>query len=150
MEINRSLQNERGFTLLEMLVVLAIIMILSSSVLYFSQSKLNDMTVLKAMDEVELVIRMAQMLAIEEQRPVVLNVYTDNTELVVTYYLNQEVIYRMPLPVGMKIFITTSGPKLYFKTNGNLQIFGSMVFHYKKKAYAYNIHIGKGRITRDE
>ena len=147
--IKRHLRNERGFTLLEMLVVLAILMILSSSIFYFSHDKLNRLTVLKTMDEVELLIRMAQMKAIEDQQPVIVEI-RDRTEVVIKYFVGTEIFYRTYLPEGMKLYITTPNPRLHFKTNGNLQSFGSMAFHYEGEIYGYKINIGKGRLTRGE
>lgn len=147
--IKRSLRNEQGFTLLEMLFVLAVLMVLCSSIFYFSHEKLNRLTVLKTMDEVELLIRMAQMKAIEDQRPVVIDIY-DNTEMIIKYYVGTEILYRAYLPEGMKLYISTPNSRLHFKTNGNLQYFGSMGFHYEGKIYSYKINIGKGRLTNSE
>ncbi|ATP41042.1 hypothetical protein CSE16_13825 [Solibacillus sp. R5-41] len=149
MGIKRSLRNEQGFTLMEMLVVLAVIMILCSSILYFSHDKFNRLTVLKTMDEVEILMRMAQMKAIEEQRPVIIDIY-DNTELVIKYFVGQEILYRSHLPEGMQLYLSAPNPRLYFRTNGNLQSFGSMAFHYEGEIYSYHINIGKGRVTRNE
>lgn len=147
--IKRSLRNERGFTLLEMLVVLAILMILCSSIFYFSHDKLNRLTVLKTMDEVELLMRMAQMKAISDQQPVVFEI-RDRTEIIMKYMVGTDIFYRTNLPEGMKLYISAPEPRLHFKTNGNLQSFGSMAFHYEGEMYGYKINIGKGRLTKVE
>lgn len=149
MGIKRILRNEQGFTLLEMLVVLAIMVILCSSILYFSHDKFNRLAVLKTMDEVELLMRMAQMKAIEEQRPIIIDVYGKN-EVVIKYFVGAEILYRAHLPEGMQLYISTPNPRLYFRTNGNLQSFGSKAFHYEGEEYSFYINIGKGRITRNE
>lgn len=101
------------------------------------------------MDEVELLIRMAQMTAIEEQKAIVMDVY-DNTKLVIRYYVGAEVIDTMQLPEGMEFHVSTPNPRLHFRVNGNLQSFGSMAFYYEEEMYGYKINIGKGRLTRDD
>ena len=74
--MRKILQDNRGFTLLEMLVVLTIVLVISSCVVFYSHEKLQNKLDYQLMNYTELLIRMTQMLSIEEQFPYMLTAVT--------------------------------------------------------------------------
>lgn len=145
--MKRLFQDERGFTLVEMLIVLTIVLVISSCVIFYSHEKLQKKIDYQLMNYIELLIRMTQLKAIEEQYPYLL--YATNPSKIVIKKTNDSkemLIYQLPEGHSIKIF--TSNTRLYFKTNGNLQSFGSYKYDFGNEQYRFNIQIGKGRILK--
>ena len=68
-KIKSILKNEKGFTLMEMLVVLSIFLVVSTAILLFSHKPFLDYTEKQLMNQNELLIRMTQLRAIEKENP---------------------------------------------------------------------------------
>ena len=134
--MKKIIQDERGFTLIEMLVVLTIVLVISSCVVFYSHEKLQKKLDYQLLNYTEMLIRMTQLKAIEEQYPYMLS-STDAKDML---------IYQ--LPKGHSIEIYTSSARLYFKTNGNLQSFGSYKYDFGNEQHRFRIQIGKGRILK--
>jgi competence protein ComGD len=140
------LNNERGFTLLEMLIVLTITMVICSVLLIISQEKLIKKINYQIMNQNELVFRMAQMKTVEEGDPYVFEVL-NRTQVNVRHQLSGKSIYSNQLPDNVLLYVSAPYSQVRFKTNGNLQAFGSMSYHFDDVSYSYSINIGKGRIV---
>lgn len=138
------LKDERGFTLIEMLVVLTITMVICSTVFFYSQEKLLERTVFQTMNEVELLMRVAQTHAIDN-RPVYFEVQNRN-EITLRYFDQDNYFYKQKLPEGMTLYLQTPNPRIHFRGNGNIASFGGMTYFYKGMSYRYTVNIGKGRI----
>lgn len=141
------IRNERGFTLLEMLVVLMIVMLLSTMVLYYSHDKLIKYTHSQMMNQVELYIRMTQMKAVEEQVPYLFTV-VNGKRITVKELEGSEPLFEQQLPKGHYITLDVAYSQLYFKINGNVKSFGSITYDFGNVKMGYNIYIGKGRIAK--
>ncbi|MGN7479423.1 prepilin-type N-terminal cleavage/methylation domain-containing protein [Solibacillus silvestris] len=147
--IKALLNDERGFTLLEMLVVLAIFLIVQSAILYFSHEPLVDYTEKQVMSQNELLIRMAQLSSIETGSPHSFQVV--NCNRIIIKERNQPVhLYDQRLPRHVELFLSTPGSSLIFNTRGNVQAFGRLTYHFENVSYQYSINIGKGRILDKE
>ena len=144
--VSKFVSSERGFTLIEMLVVLAIFMVISSSLLYVTTEKLTNYTNEQIIDQTEVLIRLAQVKSIESKSRYEIQVI--NCQMIrVKHYADQgEILFEQTLPKGMRIFISTSNYRISFRPNGNGNSAGSMSYHLNGKYYSYSLNIGKGRL----
>lgn len=138
------MRNERGFTLVEMLVVLAIVGILVSVVLPISYAAIQEKAYKNAIRQIELVVRMAQMIAMEEQRVVVCQVIGGN-QFIVRGPFEQGHVFEYQLPDGMTMELTIASKKLRFQASGNVMEIGKMIFYLDGSKIYYTINLGKGR-----
>lgn len=144
--MTKSISNEHGFTLIEMLMVLAIFMIISSSLLFVTTEKLTNYTHEQIIDHTEVLIRLAQVKSMETNSRYEISVFNCQ-KLIVKHQANtQDILFEQQLPEGIKIFITTSTHKITFRPNGNVSTAGSMSYHLKGNYYNYSLNIGKGRL----
>ena len=142
--LKKQLANARGYTLIEMLLVLFIVTIMSTIILKFSHEKLTHYTFMKTVDQIELLLRATQAQVIDERV---------NMGFQVTYgqYINvhkgllSEVMYQMKLPEGMTVLITTGNNRIDFMTDGNVKNIGKIIFFMEDMHIRYSINIGKGR-----
>ena len=137
-------QNERGFTLLEMLFVLMIVGVLSTIVLHFSFEKMQRHTYMKTIRQVELAIRVAQTMAMEEQRVIYCEV-REGTNFVIRRDVFGEAVYEQPLPEGMQMQISTARGRIQFQASGNVSQIGRINFSIGDDYVFYTINLGKGR-----
>ncbi|WP_408641601.1 competence type IV pilus minor pilin ComGD [Solibacillus palustris] len=143
--MNNALQNEKGFTLIEMLVVLVIFTIICSSVLFFTTEKLTNYTNEQFIDQTELLIRLAQVKAIEKKSNFEFLVFNCRKITVRNFSSRDEILYDQVLPAGIEIFLSTTNSKIIFNNNGNIRSSGSIMYHFNNYAYHFTINMGKGR-----
>ncbi len=144
--INKTLHNERGFTLIEMLVVLAIFMVISSSLLYVTTEKLTNYTNEQIIDQTEVLIRLAQIRAIETNSMYELYAFNCRDIKMRSSTNKDEILFEQTLPEGMELFISASVGKIRFLPNGNIRSAGSISYHLDGFSYNYSVNIGKGRL----
>ena len=149
LKIRTVLTNAKGFTLLEMLVVLSIFMVVSTAILFFSHKPLLDFTEKQLMNQNELLIRMTQLISIEKENPHSFEIV--NCRRIRIREMNREgVIYEQMVPSHIEIFITTPNSRLSFNTKGNAHAFGRIMYHFENVSYQYSVNIGKARILEKE
>lgn len=136
--------NERGFTLIEMLLVLTIVGVMTSAVLHFSFDQMQRQTYRKTTNQIELAIRMAQMMAMEGQHIIYCEVFNE-TKFIIRRRPFEEPYYTQDLPEGMKMHITTERGRLQFQPNGNVTQIGKIYFYLNEERLFYTINLGKGR-----
>lgn len=144
--IKRIVNDERGFTMLEMLIVLSVTMVICSVLVFISQEKLTKHIHYQIMNQIELVFRMAQMKSVEEENPYIFEVL-NRTMVNVRQQSTGKSFYSESLPDHVLLYVSAPNSQVRFKTNGNLQAFGSMSYHFDDVSYSYSINIGKGRIV---
>lgn len=137
--------NERGFTLLEMLLVLTIVSVLSTVVVHFSLEKIQQQTYKQTISQIELAIRMAQTMAMDEQRAIFCEVY-DETKFVIRHEVYGKPLYEQSLPAGMRMQILTARGRIQFQGNGNVTQIGTINFYVGDHYFFYTINLGKGRL----
>lgn len=144
-QVKRTVQDEAGFSLLEMLVVLMIFMIISSSVIIYTTKSLGTYTNEQYIDKTELIIRMAQLKAMEDRE--IYNVKMDScSKILIRKFASSDSFYEETLPDHLVLYISTSNRILSFNQNGNVRTAGSMVYHFNDTVYEYSLNIGKGRL----
>lgn len=142
--------DERGFTLIEMLLVLLIVGVLTTAVLHFSLEQIQRHTYRKAIAQVELIVRSAQALAMEEERAVYCEVL-GGTRFIVKTMLHEPTVYTYDLPEGMQMSIATTGlRRIQFHPSGKITNAGSVHFYFDNHHVYYSINIGKGRFLLHE
>lgn len=139
--------DERGFTLIEMLVVLTIVMVISTSIIYYSYGKFQKHLTYQTMNHFELLIRMTQMLAIEEQYPHTFTVINRKRIMIKRLAANEELMV-IDLAPGHEMVLSTNKAQLHFRTNGNIQSFGGITYNFGDQSHNYSVNIGKGRIVK--
>ena len=102
------------------------------------------------MNYTELLIRMTQMLSIEEQFPYMLTAVTRTKIVIRKSNEHNDDYFVYQLPKGHRFQINNSTGFLYFKTNGNLQSFGSYNYDFGNEKHRFTINIGKGRIVKGQ
>ncbi|WP_274307356.1 competence type IV pilus minor pilin ComGD [Solibacillus daqui] len=143
--MNNAIQNEKGFTLIEMLVVLVIFTIICSSVLFFTTEKLTNYTNEQFIDQTELLIRLAQAKAIETKSNYEFQVFNCRRITVRNFSQRDEVLFDQELPAGIEIFLSTTHSKILFNNSGNIRSSGTIMYHFNNYAYHFTINMGKGR-----
>lgn len=145
-KVNKTLHNERGFTLIEMLVVLAIFMVISSALLYVTTEKLTNYTNEQIIDQTEVLIRLAQVKSIETKSMYELYAFNCRDIMLRNSTNRDEILFEQTLPKGMELFISASSGKIRFHPDGNIRNAGSMSYHLDGFKYNFSINIGKGRL----
>lgn len=139
------LRNERGFTLIEMLVVLAIFTVVCSTVVIFTTDKLANYTNEQFIDQTELLIRLAQVKAIETKSNYEFVVFNCREIKVRNFSNRDEILYHQILPKDIEIFLSTTNSKIIFNTKGNIRSSGTVMYHFNDYGYRFSINMGKGR-----
>lgn len=142
-------RNERGFTLIEMLLVLVIVGVIVSAVLPLSVEQIQRHMHKKTMNQIELAIRMAQTMAMEEQTTVFCEVFRE-TRFVIKKSIVGEPIYEQNLPEGLQMEITTARGRIQFQPSGNVTQIGRLRFYTESEEVYYTINLGKGRFLLHE
>jgi competence protein ComGD len=149
--MKRVLQDERGFTLIEMLVVLTIVLVISCCALFYSHEKILRKLDYQLMNYTELLIRMTQMQSIEDQYPYMLLPSANRSKIIIRKSNdldNDFFVYE--LPKGHRFELNTSTGYLYFKASGNLKAFGSYKYTIGNEQHRFTLNIGKGRILKGQ
>lgn len=139
------LKNEKGFTLMEILVVLAIFLIIHTIIIVYSHEPLVEYTEKQLMNQNELLIRMAQLRSIETLERH--NFWVINCrKAVVRNQITHELLFEQTLPPHIDMLISTPTSSFVFNARGNVQDFGGLSYHFGRVSYRYSLNIGKGTI----
>ncbi|MEK5185576.1 prepilin-type N-terminal cleavage/methylation domain-containing protein [Solibacillus sp. FSL R5-0449] len=148
-KIKSAVTDEKGFTLMEMLIVLFIFLVISSMILYFSQKPLMVYTEKQVMDQNEMLIRMTQLLSIEKGTPHSFEIL--NCQWIRIKERNTaDIVYDQKIARPIDMFLSTPYNRLIFNTQGNVQAFGRLTYHFEDTSYQYSVNIGKARIFEKE
>lgn len=139
---------ESGFTLIEMLIVMSVIMIISifsfhSFQTYNDQKKLDSF-----MKQLEEDLFFAQMMALANQKNAKVIFFEDT--YIINYYENNskkriELTKYYSEGVKIDIFTSAMNREVIFLSNGNVQEFGRFRVKYKNLKYFVIFQLGRGR-----
>ncbi|MGM9951625.1 MAG: prepilin-type N-terminal cleavage/methylation domain-containing protein [Lysinibacillus sp.] len=134
----------RGFTLLETLLVLLILMVVTTVVMSFSYKHLKEDQYEQAIERFRLTLHESYMVAQEENRPV--DVYIVKGRYVKTKRSIQQFDEIWELPEGMKITIYTTKTYITFTSKGSVAELGKVEITTPYKTIQYSINMSKGRL----
>jgi type II secretory pathway pseudopilin PulG len=143
------IKNENGYTLLEVLLVLCIVIAITSSVIYIQNSYLDKKAFSLFFNQFKLDVYHMQSYSIEKY---------SQTELVfgnkgTTYTTRKsffEPISHRSLPKGIKLSTKSTLTSISFNPNGSIVNFGTLTFETPTGIKTVRIYIGKGKMTVEE
>lgn len=142
-------RNARGFTLLEVITVLFITSVLSACVIGFANKKLADITYMRTIEQIQLMIKTAQTMAMEKREYIYCSADYNSYFKVHQGFLLDPILTQQ-LPEGMEVLITTSNKKITFNPDGEISQAGKVRFKVNDDHYIYSINLGKGRFIKIE
>ncbi len=138
------IKEERGFTFIEMLLVLSIISVMSFIVFSFAFSKLQPDPFEQAIRQFEFDLREMQSYAMENYARITCWI-SEGVEFQSFEYVNEALIKRK-FPEGMTATIYTANQRIIFNVNGSVANIGKVEFRYKNRKVQYSINLGQGRL----
>lgn len=145
MTINR---NEKGFTFIEMLLVLSIAMITVFSVVFIATSKLEEMEEKKFFKQFHLDIQRLQAIAIGEEKYTYIN-FVENETKYVAKSANVK-LFEYQMPNGIKLSKNSNLKEIAFHPNGSVKEFGTLLFETRKGNKIVTVYISRGRLNYEE
>ena len=140
--------NEKGFTLIEMLVVLSIVMVITSSVIFVSIARLEEMEEKRFFKQFHLDVQRMQMIAISKGNYMYLTFNKEGTKYKVEH--NNVLLYENHLPSTIRLSGDSQLKGLTYHPNGAILQFGLMRFETKKENKRVVFYIGQGRMNYEE
>jgi competence protein ComGD len=140
--------NEKGFTLIEMLVVLSIVMIITSSVIFVSIARLEETEEKRFFKQFHLDVQRMQMIAISEGNLMRLTFVDGGTKYIVDH--RDVIFYENDLPSTVRLSGDSPLKGLSYHPNGVIKQFGVMRFETKKENKRVVFYIGQGRMNYEE
>ena len=140
--------NEKGFTLIEMLVVLSIVMVITSSVIFVSIARLEEMEEKRFFKQFHLDVQRMQTIAISKGNYMNLTFNKEGTKYKVEH--NNILLYENHLPSTIRLSGDSQLKGLTYHPNGAILQFGLMKFETKTENKRVVFYIGQGRMNYEE
>jgi len=137
-------RDERGFTLIEMLLVLMIFSIITMIAISFSYRYVKVNQYEQAIEQLKLTIHLAQLTAQQEEVTSYVRIREENTILLTALYTEHELYWT--LPEGMHVYFHTNNNRIRFNSNGNISEIGKLEIKTPEKTMKYSINLSKGRL----
>lgn len=141
--------NKKGFTLIEVLLVLSIVFVLSSSILFVSTSYIQKNSLQVFINQFKLDVYHIQSLSISNSIYTTL-VFNDTGTSYATRKSFYEPIVNRTLPSGVSLSKQSGLTEVAFHPNGSIVKFGTLIFNTPNGDVLLRLYIGKGRITVEE
>lgn len=138
------MKNEKGFTLLEMLLVLMIVLLIGTICSSFSIKMTEKMIVDHFFRQLKLDIQMAQMWAMEHQRGCFVSFSSSNRYQI--YHQLDEILVEREFPEMVTLNQGSQLKTIRFSATGHANNFGTIVFQTPFGQKNLIIYIDKGRI----
>lgn len=147
--MKRYVRNNDGFTLLEMMLVLFIVVTISSVVLHFTIKITEKRVVDQFLNQVLFDLQRIQALAIEEETSITF-VFNDNNTYKAYYDLGGVNILERSFPAGIELNIFSNLKKIDFYSTGEVGKFGSILFKtpFGEKRLIVNMQKGRLRLEK--
>ncbi|MET1014474.1 MAG: competence type IV pilus minor pilin ComGD [Paenisporosarcina sp.] len=143
------MNNNRGYTLLEVLLVLSMVAIMTMCVIFISNSYLEKKAFLLFMNQFKLDVYHMQNYSIEKNTQTEL-VFGNKGTTYTTRKSFFEPIIQRSLPKGIKLSTKSTLTSIAFNPNGSIVNFGTLTFETPDDVKMVRIYIGKGKMTVEE
>ena len=140
--------NEKGFTMIEMLLVLSIVMVVSSSVLFISSTKIKEMEEERFYRQLHLDIQRLQAFSIGEFKYTYLEFSNFRTRYEAKS--GDEILFEKDLPKNMRLADESTLKRVAFHPNGNITNFGNLLFETERGEKRITVYIGRGVINYEK
>lgn len=141
--------NSRGYTLLEVLLVLSIVATITMSVIFISNSYLEKKAFSLFMNQFKLDVYHMQNYSIVKSTQTEL-VFGNNGTTYTTRKSYFEPLIQRSLPSGIKLSSKSTLKSIAFNPNGSIVNFGTLTFETTNGIKMVRIYIGKGKMTVEE
>ncbi len=138
------MRDERGFTLIEMLLVLMIFSIITIIAVSFSYRYVKINQYEHAIEQLKLTLHVAQLTAQQEKTVTYVYIVEGNRILLTTEFKEYELNWKMP--EGMRVYFHTKNGIIRFTSNGNISEIGKVEIITPEKTMKYSINMSKGRL----
>lgn len=140
----KKLTEQKGFTLIEMLIVLSIVMTISLICIKVSMKVSEKIVVDHFFNQLLLDIQTTQQLAKEKERICILSFSSLNRYRV--YHQLDEILLEREIPPCIKFEIESNLKSIQFNPNGSIRKFGTLKFYTPYGERYVVLNIQKGRI----
>ena len=140
--------NEKGFTLIEMLLVLFIVLLFSAIAFKFTIQYSEKRVIEQVITQLQLDILTAQAKAIEEQQSVQIKFSVDNRYVMFNEF--GTIYVERNLPEEIKFNILSNLQRIWFTSLGEVVGFGTIRFNTSEGEKVLIINIHKGRIRYEK
>ena len=144
--MNRIWLDNKGYSLLELLLVLIIIMVISSSSIYLSNRYIEKLAFDLFFNQLVLDARQVQLTAVEEGRSMKLIFEKGGTRYTGRKSIFEPIMVRH-LPDGYTLSQSSHLTELSFHPNGAIEKFGTLTFNTPTGLKLVRVYIGKGRMS---
>ena len=138
------MRNERGFTLIEMLLVLMVFSIITMIAVSFSYRYVKMNQYDQAIEQLRLTLHLAQSIAQKEQSVAYVYSKEGNEIALITLFREYELSWNTP--EGMSIYFHTKSNRIRFISNGSISEIGSIEIITPEKTIKYSMNMSKGRL----
>ncbi|MDF2066344.1 MULTISPECIES: competence type IV pilus minor pilin ComGD [Bacillaceae] len=142
--MKRYLLHEKGFTFIEMLLVLAIVMVVSASIIFVTSSKFEKMEEKRFFKQFHLDVQSLQSTALAEGIYTHLNFFENGTKYKARH--SNEIYMEYELPKGIRLSRNSYLKEIVFHPNGTVKEFGTLLFETDNGLKEVYVYIGKGKL----
>ncbi|MCD4838191.1 type II secretion system GspH family protein [Neobacillus sedimentimangrovi] len=137
--------DQRGFTLVESLVVLSIFILLSSVTVFSLKPQYSSMDEKAFFTQLKADLYYAQIYAISHQQEVSVSIFPNQFQYIIWVRPNEKPIIKRNYSTNLYLKEGSIPLAFKFLQDGNIDKFGSFYIQSKKKTYRMTFLIGKGR-----
>lgn len=141
-------RNEKGFTLIETILVLSIVMVITSSIIYVTSSKIEEVEEKRFFRQFHLDMQRMQSIAIGEYKYTYINFVKNGSKYEAKSSNAPLFEYELPKHMRLSIYSNLSG--IAFHPNGTVSQFGTFLFETEKGTKTVTVYIGTGRLNYEE
>jgi len=141
----QNMKNSNGYTLIEMLLVLFIVLLLSSIVFHITVTISEKRAVEQFFQQLVLDIQEMQALAIEKEETIIMQFNNYQYKAFYAYKLDN-IIFQKDLPTNIQLEDTSNLKRFRINANGEVAEFGTIIFNTPFGIKHLIIYITKGRL----
>lgn len=138
--------HKSGFTLVEMLLVLLLVIVLSSLAISYGQKGIKEQEMTHFFNQLNSDALLLQQYAIKEKKKMDLEFSMKEHYYVLKYRDSQKIIYKRVMPKSVKMGVGSTLYKIGFNEKGNASYVGRLIVLYIGGKKEVSVYLGSGRI----